>query len=173
MPKLKLIDELEQWITLNECKGAEVVFKVMCIESELEGYYTKRVEGIRYGKFGVYQTGKEYRVTHLRTGGQCGGPFSSENAARRMIFCLIGLEDWSKVIWRDCDPHFDNNSLRVFKQVDNYCHGSLDCNDLLEKVKGLLPVDESDIDYEVQPIEFGSESKVGEVTSSGWGTVIT
>lgn len=187
MSKSTLIPEIERWIALHPLQGKPSILKTLHPDlDDPEFYYQLRVEGMRFGQFGIYlDEGGLFQVVHPNTGRLCGMPFSSENDARRMISCLKGLTDWRKVDWKDHVRFSKTILYRVCIEASNYCHGVLECKRLLEMVKHELSKQETVIVEEsiedAEPVAFGSgergtvKPRVNVVVNSdgGWGTIIT
>jgi hypothetical protein len=177
-------DLLEQWIEQNTSPGKLATFKTMRLEGDSEYVYAQKVDGLRFGQFGIHVERGHYNVTHIKTGGLV-GTFTTEKAARRLVYCLSGLTDWKKIVWSDDPPYLkDQKLLHACRESVTYCSGlPTDCSTLLELIK---PHVSSDVDEEVEPepVAFGSGVKAPAKTrqrqpvptsseNQGWGTAVT
>jgi len=189
MPKLESVADratnplIEEWIELNTTTGKPSTFKTLRLEADGVNVYPQRVDGIRYKSFGLHLESDGVHVTHCPTGGLCGLPFASEKDARRLIFCIMNLAKWHKIVWRDDPPYLDDPKLlKAVKEALSYCRGeSVECPNLLELIRPYVSED-VDEELEIEPVAFGSGTKapskkrVTTPTSSeksGWGTRIT
>jgi len=165
MPKLEAVADLvtdpriEAWIDQNANAGRPSTFKTMRLEKDGVNVYPQKADGIRYGAFGLHLEDDGIHVTHCRTGGLCGLPFSSEKSARRFVFCIANLTKWHKVEWRDTPPYVDDPKLLLaVREAHDYCSGKgVDCPNLLELIKP--HVEDQDEDVEPEPVAFGSDAK--------------
>jgi len=184
MPKLHEPDPIiEAWIEQNTIAGKMSTFKTIRLEADLVNVYPKKVDGVRYGSFGIHIEHDGYHVTHCRTGGMCGVAFTSEKQARRFIFCILGLTAWHKIEWPDTPPYLrDHDLLLAVKEAHEYCAEiNNPCTHLLALIKPLVSGDAEE-EIEPEPVAFGSEVKtqvkkqaVAPTSSekSGWGVRIT
>jgi len=180
--KADLLDVVEQWIDQNTSPGKLATFKTMRLEGGSEYVYAQKVDGLRFGQFGIHVERGHYNVTHIKTGGLV-GTFTTEKAARRLVYCLSGLTDWKKIVWSDDPPYLkDQKLLQACRESVTYCSGlPTECPTLLELIK---PHVSSDVDEEVElePVAFGSgvkapvKKRVATPISSeksGWGVRVT
>lgn len=181
-----MIQEIEKWISMNECEGKPAILKTLHPDKDdPEFYYQLRLEGLRFGQFGLFVEEGLYFVTHFRSGRILGRPFSSEKSAARLIFCLRKLADWKSVSWSDVSVYLKDPLRRLSIEANSYCQGDPgDHAHLLQAIKRNIPKEKEEI---VE--EFFSDPEAisfGEPTSSfqrikakpvrkeeGWGTTIT
>ena len=172
------IPKLEEWIEANQSLGKRAVFKILCLENDGVNLYTKSVSGTRYGPFAITRYEDGYVVTHLKTGGWCADLFSSEKAARRFVWCIVGLYDWKNVRWSKEPPHISSGLAALCKQAYKYVSGvEGQYTELVEHVTSLLPENEDEIEIPQEVVEFGSDkpkkSKPKKPQDSGWGSLVT
>lgn len=155
--------ELEAWIKLNECEGKPGVLKTLRPEPEMKGFfYSLRVEGVRYNQFGVYEEKDEWYVVH-KSGRLAELSYSTENAARRMVYLLRKLTDWRKIDWSDDKEYLKSPWLRICREAYEYCNEVPGCQivNLLKMVRLAFPKTEEEIVddfvYQSQVVPFGDD----------------
>lgn len=158
-PSDNKVAELELYIERGSIRGKQASFNTLRYEIDgKEGFYKLRVEGFRYGQFGVHKEEQGWAVTHLNTGGKCTDTFfPSEKDARRFVFCIRKLHNWRNVKWKDKAPHLDPDLIQILNQAACYCFGGPAGRQLLQLVKSELEIKEAVEDsFEVETIDFSS-----------------
>jgi hypothetical protein len=176
-------EEFERMIELGKCGYKLAVLKIVRPDTDPEYTYQLRLDGLRYGQFGIVQEDEIFYVVHVGSGRVC-GEFTVIETAEREVFLLRKLTDWRKVGWSDNEKFLKSPFRFICAEAAEYCVGLDKPFDRLAKaVKAALPKTKEEIveefAFELQSTPFGDDEEFVPPKRSeakkddGWGHTIT